>query len=68
MLNPIYEAILENIESRLTQNRDPGDTHDYRSSGYNGFDDGYISGVGETIEAVRDAFEKELGKQEKEKE
>lgn len=60
MINPAYDAALKAIEDRLIRDRDAGDTHDYSSSGYNGFDDGYISGVGDTIEAVREVFDKEL--------
>lgn len=46
--------LLAGIENRLTANLDPGDTHDYSSSGYNGYDDGYISAVYDTISAIED--------------
>lgn len=59
-MNVVYEGILQNIKDRLTEGRDAGDTHDYSSSSYNGFDDGYMNGVYDTVHAVREAFEAEL--------
>lgn len=55
-------AQIENmIDQELTKDCDPGDTHDYSSSGYNGYADGYISGVGDATEAFREAIERALG-------
>ncbi len=56
MTNEMLQALLRTIEECLTHDRDPGDTHDYSSAGYYPFDDGYIRGVEDTIEAVGQAL------------
>lgn len=49
--------LLEGVYQRLTKDRDPGDTHDYSSSGYSGFDDGYIGAVYDTLQEVEELIE-----------
>lgn len=44
------------VEKELTKGRSAGDTHDFSSSGYNAYDDGYISGVYEATEQLGDAI------------
>lgn len=47
------------LDGELTKGRDAGDTHDYSSSGYSGFDDGYITAVYDTITAVEELLKRE---------
>lgn len=54
---------LERIEHEIDQeigSRVIRDSHDYSSSAYSGYDDGFNSGVGEATEMFRDRVEKFL--------
>lgn len=48
---------LDQIESDLV--RPVHDTHDYSSSGYSAFDDGYNEGVYDALSRVKDVLEAE---------
>lgn len=56
MSNPFTKDFLEELQKELLEGRNPGDTHDYSSSGYNGFDDGYISGVHDVIDRIEEVL------------
>ena len=55
-MTPFTKDFLEGLRKELLEGRDPGDTHDYSSSGYNGFDDGYITGVNDVILRIEEAL------------